>query len=98
MQENKYRNLDYFSLSYNLCYKNTFCLTNCKENAISPDKFKISGRKEKRNVCFSFKVLTKCINFAAENEHNAKERLSFGNNKQKSVFEKRQSIEVLTHY
>ena len=45
MQENKYRNLDYFSRSYNLCYKNAFCLTNCKENAISPDKFKIFDKK-----------------------------------------------------
>ena len=98
MQENKYRNLDYFSLSYNLCYKNTFCLTNCKENTISPDKFKIFDRKRKRNVCFFFKVLTKCINFAAENEHNVKERLSLDNNQYESVFEKRQSIEVLTHY
>ena len=81
MQENKYRNLDYFSLSYNLCYKNTFCLTNCKENAISPNKFKIFNKKQKRNVYFYFKILTKCINFAAENEHNAKERLDLNNNK-----------------
>ena len=80
MQENKYRNLDYFSLSYNLCYKNAFCLTNCKENAISPDKFKIFNKKQKRNVCFLFEILTKCINFAAENEHNAKEMLSLDNN------------------
>ena len=27
----------------------------------------------KRNACIFFKVLTKCINFAAENEHNVKE-------------------------
>lgn len=80
MQGNKYRNLDYFSLSYNLCYKNAFCLTNCKENAISPDKFKIFDKKQKRNVWLFFKILTKCINFAAENEHNAKEMLGLDNN------------------
>ena len=80
MQENKYRNLDYFSQSYNLCYKNAFYLTNCKENVISPDKFKMFDRKRKRNACVFFKVLTKCINFAAENEHNVKERLSLDNN------------------
>ena len=72
MQENKYRNLDYFSQSYNLCYKNAFYLTNCKENVISPDKFKMFDRKRKRNACIFFKVLTKCINFAAGNEHNVK--------------------------
>ena len=80
MQENKYRNLDYFSRSYNLCYKNAFCLTNCKENAISPDKFKIFDKKQKLNVCYFIKILTKCINFAAENEHNAKEWLDLNNN------------------
>ena len=80
MQENKYRNLDYFSQSYNLCYKNAFCLTNCKENVISPDKLKMFDRKRKRNACVFFKVLTKCINFAAENEHNVKERLNLDNN------------------
>ena len=98
MQENKYRNLDYFSQSYNLCYKNTFCLTNCKENVISLDKFKMFDKKQKRNAYLFFKILTKCINFAAENEHNVKEWLSLDNNQQESVFEKRQSIEVLTHY
>ena len=30
-------------------------------------------KKQKRNVLNSFKMLTKCINFAAENEHNVKE-------------------------
>lgn len=80
MQENKYRNLDYSSLSYNLHHKNAFCLTNCKENVISLDKFKIFDKKQKRNVFIFFKILTKCINFAAENEHNAKERLSLDNN------------------
>ena len=98
MQENKYRNLDYFSQSYNLCYKNTFCLTNCKENVISPDKFKMFDRKRKRNACIFFKVLTKCINFAAENEHNVKERLNLDNNQLVSVFEKIQSIEVSKHF
>lgn len=81
MQESKYRNLDYFSQSYNLCYKNTFCLTNCKENVISLDKFKIFGKKQKQNVFIYFKMLTKCINFAAENEHNVKERLDLNSNK-----------------
>ena len=80
MQENKYRNLDYFSLSYNLYHKNAFCLTNCKENRISLDKFKISVEKQKQNVCCFFKILAKCINFAAENEHNVKEWLDLNNN------------------
>ena len=80
MQENKYRNLDYFSQSYNLCYKNAFCLTNCKENVISPDKFKMFDKNQKRNACLFSKILTKCINFAAENEHNVKERLNLDNN------------------
>lgn len=80
MQENKYRNLDYFSLSYNLYHKNAFCLTNCKENVISLDKFKIFDKKQKRIVCVFFKMLTKCINFAAENEHNVKERLDLNSN------------------
>jgi hypothetical protein len=80
MQENKYRNLDYFSLSYNLYHKNAFCLTNCKENAISPDKFKIFDKKQKRNDFIFFEMLTKCINFAAENEHSVKERLDLNSN------------------
>ncbi len=80
MQENKYRNLDYFSQSYNLCYKIAFCLTNCKENVISPDKFKMFDKNQKRNAFLFFKILTKCINFAAENEHNVKEWLSLDNN------------------
>lgn len=80
MQGSKYRNLDYFSQSYNLCYKNTFCLTNCKENVISLDKFKIFGKKQKQNVFIYFKMLTKCINFAAENEHKVKERLDLNSN------------------
>lgn len=81
MQENKYRNLYYFSQSYNLCYKNTFCLTNCKENVISLDKFKIFDKKQKRNVFVFFEMLTKCINFASENEHSVKERLDLNSNK-----------------
>ena len=80
MQENKYRNLDYFSLSYNLYHKNAFCLTNCKENAISPDKFKIFDKKQKRNDFIFFKMLTKCINFAAENEQYVKEWLDLSDN------------------
>lgn len=80
MQENKYRNLDYFSQSYNLCYKIAFCLTNCKENVISLDKFKMFDKKQKRNVFIYFKMLTKCINFAAENEHSVKERLDLNSN------------------
>ena len=80
MQENKCRNLDYFSPSYNLYYKNAFCLTNCKENVISLDKFKMFDKKQKRIVCVFFKMLTKCINFAAENEHNVKERLDLNGN------------------
>ena len=80
MQENKYRNLDYFSLPYNLYHKNAFCLTNCKENRISLDKFKIFDKKQKRNVRYYFKMLTKCINFAAENEHDVKEWLYWDDN------------------
>ena len=80
MQENKYRILDYFSLSYNLYHKNAFCLTNCKENVISLDKFKIFDKKQKRNGFVFFKMLTKCINFAAENEHSVKERLGLNSN------------------
>lgn len=80
MQENKYRNLDYFLLSYNLYHKNAFCLTNCKENVISPDKFKIFDKKQKRNDFIFFEMLTKCINFAAENEHSVKERLDLNSN------------------
>ena len=88
MQENEYRNLDYFSQSYNLYYKNAFCLTNCKENRVSLDKFKMFDKKQKRNACIFFKILTKCINFAAENEHNVKERLGF-NNTNECPFSKR---------
>lgn len=80
MQENKYRNLDYFLLSYNLYHKNAFCLTNCKENVISPDKFKIFDKKQKRNDFIFFEMLTKCINFAAEDEHSVKERLDLNSN------------------
>lgn len=80
MQENKYRNLDYFLLSYNLYHKNAFCLTNCKENVISLDKFKIFDKKQKRNDFIFFEMLTKCINFAAENEHSVKERLDLNSN------------------
>ncbi len=39
---------------------------------ISLDKFKIFDKTQKRNVCIFFKILIKCINFAAENEYNAK--------------------------
>lgn len=42
---------------------------------ISLDKFKIFDKKQKRNVSIFFKMLTKCVNFAAENEHNVKESL-----------------------
>lgn len=48
---------------------------------ISLDKFKIFDKKQKRNACIFFKILTKCINFAAENEHSVKERLDL-NSKQ----------------
>lgn len=75
MQDNKCRNLDYFSLSYNLYHKIAFCLTNCKENVISLDKSKMFNKKQKRNAYVLFKMLTKGINFAAENEHCVKERL-----------------------
>lgn len=69
-----------FSLSYNLYHKIAFCLTNCKENVITIDKFKMFNKKQKRNVFIFFKILTKCINFAAENEHNVKERLNLNGN------------------
>lgn len=47
---------------------------------ISLDKFKIFDKKQKRNVLVYFKMLTKCINFAAENEHSVKERLGLNSN------------------
>ena len=42
---------------------------------ISLDKFKIFDKKQKRNVFIFFKMLTKCINFTAENEHSVKKGL-----------------------
>lgn len=80
MQENKYRNLDYFLLSYNLYHKITFSLTNCKENVISLDKFKMFDKKYKRNVYIFYKILTKCINFVAENEHCVRKWIKSNNN------------------
>ena len=47
---------------------------------ISLDKFKMFDKKLKRNAFICFKMLTKCINFAAENEHNVKEWLDLNNN------------------
>ena len=47
---------------------------------ISLDKFKIFDKKQKRNACIFFKILTKCINFAAENEHNVKEKFDLDSN------------------
>lgn len=47
---------------------------------ISLDKFKIFDKKQKQNVFIFFKMLTKCINFAAEHEHNVKERLDLDSN------------------
>lgn len=47
---------------------------------ISLDKFKIFDKKQKQNVFIYFKMLTKCINFAAENEHSVKERLDLNSN------------------
>ena len=47
---------------------------------ISLDKFKIFDKKQKRNVFIFFKMLTKCINFAAENEHNVKPWLDLNSN------------------
>ena len=65
---------------------------------ISLDKFKIFDKKQKRNVFIYFKMLTKCINFAAENEQYVKGWLDLRDNQCKSVFRWRQSIKVLTHY
>lgn len=45
-------------------------------------------KKQKRNVFIFFEMLTKCINFAAENEHNVKERLGL-NNTNEGPFSKR---------
>lgn len=39
---------------------------------VSLDKFKMFDKKQNRNAFIFFKILTKRINFAAENEHNAK--------------------------
>ncbi len=47
---------------------------------ISLDKFKIFDKKQKRNVFIYFIMLTKYINFAAENEHSVKERLDLNSN------------------
>ena len=47
---------------------------------ISLDKFKIFDKKQKRNVFIYLKMLTKCVNFAAENEHSVKERLDLNSN------------------
>ena len=47
---------------------------------ISLDKFKIFDKKQKRNVFICFKILTKCINFALENEHSVKEMLDLNSN------------------
>lgn len=47
---------------------------------ISLDKFKMFDKKQKRNVFIFFEILTKCINFAAENEHSVKERLDLNDN------------------
>lgn len=47
---------------------------------ISLDKFKMFDKKRKRNVFVFFKMLIKCINFAAENEHSVKERLDLDGN------------------
>lgn len=32
-------------------------------------------KKQKRNACIFFEILTKCVNFAAENEHSVKKDL-----------------------
>lgn len=48
---------------------------------ISLDKFKIFDKKQKRNAYIFFKMLTKCINFAVENEHSVKEKLNLNSNK-----------------
>lgn len=45
-------------------------------------------KKQKRNVFIFFEMLTKCINFASENEHNVKERLGL-NNTNEGPFSKR---------
>ena len=37
-------------------------------------------KKQKRNAFIFFKMLTKCINFVAENEHSVKERFDLGSN------------------
>lgn len=45
-------------------------------------------KKQKRNVFVFFKMLTKCINFAAENEHCVKERLDLKSKQMKVRFRK----------
>lgn len=45
-------------------------------------------KKQKRNAFISFKILTKCINFAAENEHSVKERLDLNSKLMKVRFRK----------
>ena len=55
---------------------------------ISLDKFKMFGKKIKRNAFICFKMPTKCINFADENEHNVKERLDLNSKPMKVRFRK----------
>ena len=55
---------------------------------ISLDKFKIFDKKQKRNDFIFFKMLTKCINFAAENEHSVKGRLNLNSKLMKVRFRK----------
>ena len=45
-------------------------------------------KKQKRNVFIFFKILTKCINFAAEIEHSVKERLDLNSKPMKARFRK----------
>ena len=55
---------------------------------ISLDKFKMFDKKQKRNVIIFFKILTRCINFAAENEHSVKGRLNLDSKLMKVRFRK----------
>lgn len=47
---------------------------------ISLDKFKMFDKKLKRNAFICFKMLTKCINFAAENEQYVKGWIDLSDN------------------
>ena len=55
-------------------------LTNCNVIKVGWNKFIMSLKNKNQKVFKHFKILTKCSNFAAENEHNVKQRFDLGDN------------------